>query len=54
MMDTAMYYFDALPLHPRLQPLESFTSYLISCLRSKWNSTVLAINSVLWRLLSYF
>src|SRR5258708_708111 len=28
-MDTANYYFDTLPLHPRPQQLESFTSYLI-------------------------
>ena len=27
-MDIALYYFDTLPLHPRPQPLESFTSYL--------------------------
>lgn len=27
-MDTAVYYFDTLPLRPRPQPLESFTSYL--------------------------
>jgi len=27
-MNTRQYYFDALPLHPPPQPLESFTSYL--------------------------
>lgn len=28
-MDTPLYYFDTLPLHPSPRPLESFTSYLI-------------------------